>query len=157
MRHMSGSSQVISQLILVDYSIQRLYRGARLLRTTLNADIEVIRTKPAEPSWPTRYTQPHLIRTMISIPDKNALTNLSVLSGYLCIKLYEWLKWQLSSKTLCKNIFPQVLMCLFIYWNFCVRIGFICRTWIRYDELRVHKKIWLILSNVRLTLVLVTL
>ncbi len=31
----------------------------------------------------TQYTQPRLIRTMISIPDKNAL--MSVLSGHLCI------------------------------------------------------------------------
>ncbi len=61
------------------------YRGARLLRTTLNADIEVTRTKPAEPAWPTRYTQPRLIRTIIHIPDKNAPTNVSVLSGYLCV------------------------------------------------------------------------
>ena len=57
-------------------------RGARLLRTTLNADIEVIRTKPAEPAWPTRYTQPRLIRTMISISDKSALTKVSVLSEW---------------------------------------------------------------------------
>ncbi len=61
------------------------YRGVRLLRTTLNADIEVIRTKPAEPAWPTRYTRPRLIRTTFCIPDKNAPTNVSVLSGYLCI------------------------------------------------------------------------
>ncbi len=62
-----------------------MYRGARLLRTTLNADIEVIPTKPADPAWPTRYTKPGLIRTMISIPDKNALPNMSVLSGQLCM------------------------------------------------------------------------
>ncbi len=43
------------------------------------------RHRPAEPASPTRYTQPCLIRTMISIPDKNALTNVSVLSGDLCI------------------------------------------------------------------------
>ncbi len=66
------------------YLINLLYRGARLLRTTLNADIEVVRTWPAEPVWPTRYTQLRLYRTMISIPDKNAPTNVSVLSGPLC-------------------------------------------------------------------------
>ncbi len=67
------------------YPWDTLYRGPRLLRTTLNAYIKVIRTELAEPAWPTRYTQPRLIRTMISIPDENALTNVSVLSGHLCI------------------------------------------------------------------------
>ncbi len=72
------------QWVLTADSNSPNYRGARLLRTTLNADIEVIRTKCAKPAWPTRYAKPRLIRTMISTPDKSALTNVSVLSGDLC-------------------------------------------------------------------------
>ncbi len=84
-----------------NYVWHTLYRGTRLLRTTRNADIEVIRTKLAEPAWPTHYTQPRLIRTSIYIPDKNALTNVSVLSGGLCIVKNAWSEdldnhWQLT-------------------------------------------------------------
>ncbi len=74
-----------------------MYRGPRLLQTTLNGDIEVIRTRRSEPAWSTRYRQARLIRTMISIPDKNALINMSVLSGDLYADWQWWKKsWFLS-------------------------------------------------------------
>ena len=49
---------------------QALYRGARLLRTMLNADIAVFRTRCAVPAWPTRSTRPRLMQTSARIPDK---------------------------------------------------------------------------------------
>ncbi len=62
------------------------YRGPHLIETPLNLGIALLRTRRAEPAWPSRYTQPHLMRTTIRIPHKSALTNMSVLSGQLCIK-----------------------------------------------------------------------
>ncbi len=62
------------------------YRGPRLLQTPLNPDIAVFRTRRAEPTWPTtRYTKLRLMQTSLCIPDKNALINMSILSGDLCM------------------------------------------------------------------------
>ncbi len=70
---------------LVLFLPNELYRGPRLLWAPLNTDNAVFRTRQTESVCLTRYTRPRLIRTMISIPDKSALTNASVLSGHLCI------------------------------------------------------------------------
>ncbi len=70
--------------LLLPTIITYVYRGARLIRTTLNTDIAVFRTRYAGPAWPTRYTLPRLMQSSACNPDKNALTNVSVLSGDLC-------------------------------------------------------------------------
>ena len=62
-----------------------IYRGARLLGTTLNADIEETGQNPLTRTDLLALLKPRLIQTTNYIPDKNALMNVSVLSGQLCI------------------------------------------------------------------------